>query len=64
MTILVNFTKKGRKNQRMSDERINKIMEAVCEVCRWPFECRNKDHLAEICDNCPVLAELNDPSDD
>ena len=48
----------------MSDERINKIMEAVCEICRWPFECRNKDHLAELCDNCPVLAELNDPSDD
>ncbi len=44
----------------MTPEQIHEIMEVGCDLCRWPYEARNNDHLDEICDNCPLLAALND----
>ena len=35
-----------------------KILEAACEICRWPVEIE-KDCVWEYCTMCPVEAELN-----
>lgn len=36
-----------------------KIMEAACEVCRWPFQCESEDELnEEHCSSCPVAAAM------
>lgn len=43
----------------------DKIMEAACEICRWPFQCRNEEELYQKCDSCPVVAAIartEDPS--
>lgn len=45
----------------MTEQQIDRIMAVACdEICRWPYEARNKDHFGEICDQCPLRAELID----
>ena len=35
-----------------------RVMEAACEICRWPFECEDQDQLCEKCAHCPVEIAL------
>ena len=35
-------------------ERFEAIMEAVCEVCHWPYAMSDQEELDALCDNCPV----------
>lgn len=36
------------------EERSEKIMEAVCELCHWPYVVDDQEKLDAMCDNCPV----------
>ena len=40
------------------------LMEIACEMCRFPYTCRNKDELAEECDHCRLIAEMYEMEDD
>lgn len=43
----------------MKKERENKIMEAACDLCHWPYVYRDETTMqAEKCDFCPIEAEL------
>lgn len=37
----------------------DRIMEAACEICRWPYETAVEEQLLEKCEHCPVQAVLN-----
>lgn len=39
---------------------LEQVMEAACEICRWPFECEDEAQLCEKCESCPVQAALQD----
>ena len=44
----------------MSGEEKERILEAVCDICHWPYVYRDSEIMhAERCDNCPVEALLN-----
>jgi hypothetical protein len=36
------------------EEQFEKIMEAVCELCHWPYVSQDQEQLTAKCDNCPV----------
>ena len=40
------------------------LMEIACEMCRFPYTCRNKDELAEECDHCRLMAEMHEMEGD
>ena len=44
----------------MTAEQAEKILEAACDICRWPIECANPnaEDLTDHCDNCPVEAAV------
>ena len=37
-----------------------KILEAACEICRWPGEVEDPDTVWEYCETCPVEAALHE----
>ena len=42
------------------EEQIEKVMESVCETCRWPFV-EMPEHCFEArCDACTIEAEIRD----
>ena len=45
----------------MMEERIEKAMEAVCDICHWPYVYRDQDVMhAEKCENCPVERKIRE----
>ena len=36
------------------EEQSEIIMEAVCELCHWPYVLIDQAQLDAMCDNCPV----------
>ena len=47
----------------MTQKQIENIMEAVCDLCRWPFEYEDEDYermLDEKCGNCPAEKALRE----
>ena len=42
----------------MTEQQREKILEAACEICRWPGETRDPETLWEYCKTCPVEAAL------
>ena len=55
--ILVTSNTDTREGQTVKD----KIMEAACEICRWPFECNGEEALMKMCSVCQVEAAINEP---
>ena len=48
----------------MNREERERIMEAVCEICHWPYVYRNSEIMNdEKCKYCPVEAVLNEGGD-
>lgn len=48
----------------MNREERERIMEAVCEVCHWPYVYRDSEIMNdEKCKYCPVKAVLNKGGD-
>ena len=44
----------------MTEEKIDQIMETVCDLCKWPSEYKDPDDLwNRKCDSCPVAEALN-----
>ena len=44
----------------MMEERIEKAMEAVCDLCHWPYVYRDSEVMyAEKCGHCPMRELLN-----
>ena len=39
---------------------LEQVMEAACEICRWPFECEDEASLSEKCETCRVQAALRE----
>lgn len=44
----------------MNDEKINEIMEIVCDICLWPIMCDTEDSLQDHCEKCPVAKKLEE----
>ncbi len=38
----------------MNDQKIETIMEAVCEICHHPYVVMDQDELDVLCSRCPV----------
>ena len=48
----------------MSGEEKERILEAVCDICHWPYVYRNSEIMNdEKCKYCPVEAVLNKGGD-
>ena len=48
----------------MSGEERERILEAVCDICHWPYVYRDDEVMhAEKCDHCPIEALLNGKQD-
>ena len=43
----------------MTEQQREKILEAACEICRWPYVCKNEEELMEHCDVCPIQAAVD-----
>lgn len=44
----------------MSGEEKERILEAVCDICHWPYVYHDSEIMhAEKCDHCPIEALLN-----
>ena len=49
----------------MSGEEKERILEAVCDICHWPYVYRDSEIMhAEKCDHCPIEALLNGKQED
>ena len=48
----------------MTEKNFEKIMEAACECCRWPFFCKSQEALDDKCEVCPVYAVLEETEDE
>lgn len=49
----------------MKKDRQDKIMEAACDLCHWPYVYRDETIMqAEKCDFCPIEAELRAERED
>ncbi len=43
----------------MTEEKIEKVLEAACEICKWPSEYKDPDEMFnDKCDSCPVAAAM------
>lgn len=48
----------------MTEEQKEEIMEAVCDLCKWPSEFKDQDDLwMHKCENCRVLQLLEEVTD-
>lgn len=49
----------------MTEERIEKIMEAVCDLCHWPYVYRDEQIMQdEKCVCCPAEKSLREEEND
>jgi hypothetical protein len=46
--------KKDLGGNEMTEETIESIMVAVCDLCHHPYVITDQAQLDAICDNCPV----------
>ena len=42
------------------NDKHEKIMSEVCELCHYPFVVANEGVMEAICENCPVIELLED----
>lgn len=49
----------------MTEERVEKIMEAVCDLCHWPYVYRDEQIMQdEKCVCCPAEKALREEEND
>ena len=42
----------------MNEKEFETVMEAVCDICHWPFVEKSEDALYAHCEDCPVEKTL------
>ena len=43
----------------MNEEKFDAVMEAVCDMCHWPYVC-GEVALDQKCENCPAEQKIRE----